>query len=234
MIIHKLILQHLRAKDDAGFYEMQADDAINWITSQNVSIDKSTQALDLGCGHGIFGQQLARKGAAVIYVDEENYLPESLSQASFRRFNLDRQPIGELPPSDLVICSNVLEHLGRQEQFLRDCHNLLKPGGHLYLSWTNWLSPWGGHEFSPFHYLGPKLGPKCYDAVVRKPRKHTPNVNLFPIGIGWALSRLRSNANLQVKAVVPRYYPEFRFLMSLPVLREFLAWNCAILLKRVK
>jgi hypothetical protein len=31
MIIHKLIAHHLKHKDDGGFYQLQADDAIEWI-----------------------------------------------------------------------------------------------------------------------------------------------------------------------------------------------------------
>lgn len=234
MIIHKLILHHLRAKDDSGFYEMQADDAIGWILAQGVPIAKGTEAMDLGCGHGIFGKQLREKGAKVLFVDEENYLLDSLAGEPFRRFNIDAEALDSLPQMDLVICSNVLEHLGRQSDFLAGCHRMLKPGGHLYLSWTNWLSPWGGHEFSPFHFLGPKLGPKCYDALVGKARKHTPYVNLFPISIGWTLSALKANKSLTIKSVAPRYYPELKFLMSLPGIREFAAWNCAILLRRVE
>jgi hypothetical protein len=32
--------------------------------------------------------------------------------------------------------------------------------------------------------------------------------------------------------MAPRYYTELSFLMHIPVLREFLAWNCAMLIGR--
>jgi hypothetical protein len=35
-----------------------------------------------------------------------------------------------------------------------------------------------------------------------------------------------------VVRVVPRYYSELSFIMLIPLLREFLAWNCAVLIQR--
>ena len=55
MIIHKLIAHHLKHKDDSGFYRLQAVDAINWIEKSGGKIGSGVKALDLGCGHGIFG-----------------------------------------------------------------------------------------------------------------------------------------------------------------------------------
>src|SRR6266700_2024506 len=47
-----------------------------------------------------------------------------------------------------------LEHvpdpMGLAEEMIR----VTRPGGLVYLSYTNWYSPWGGHEMSPWHYLG--------------------------------------------------------------------------------
>ena len=36
--------------------------------------------------------------------------------------------------------------------------------GVVFLSWTTWLSPWGGHETSPWHYLGAPCGPAVHPA----------------------------------------------------------------------
>ena len=102
----------------------------------------------------------------------------------------------------------------------------------MYLSWTNWLSPWGGHEFSPFHYLGPRRGHLIFDRVRGIRRKHTPYVNLFPTHIGSVLSAIRQQRSLGLVAMAPRYFDEFAFLMRLPMLREFFAWNAGLLLRR--
>jgi 2-polyprenyl-3-methyl-5-hydroxy-6-metoxy-1,4-benzoquinol methylase len=232
MIIHKLIAHHLSNRDDPAFYRFQAEDAIGWIEKKSGPIARGTTALDLGCGHGIFGAELARRGCEVTFADYDNGLLPELRQARFLPVNLDQDDISRLGQYDLVICSNVLEHLAKPEQLLEHAATLLKPQGRLFLSWTNWLSPWGGHEFSPFHYLGARRGHLVYDRLVKRKRLHTPFENLFPTYIGQTLASLREHPHLRVTWVAPRYYPEFAFLMSIPVLREFLAWNCAVVMTR--
>lgn len=233
MIIHNLIAHHLKHHDDSAFYLLQAHDAIRWIRRSGGQVGAGVRALDLGCGHGLFGVELAKLGCEVTFADEENGLwPEEKQTAKFLRVNLDKDDIRRLGEYDLVVCSNVLEHLAKPDRFLDSAHSLLSKNGRLFLSWTNWLSPWGGHEFSPFHYLGPRRGHLIYDRVTGKKRKHTPYENLFPTSIGQTLRMIRQSQNLQVLNVAPRYYTELAFLMRLPVIREFLAWNCAMLIGR--
>ena len=230
MILHKLIARHLRHRDDATFYLLQALDAIRWIEQSGVRLGKDTTALDLGCGHGVFGGGLIEKGCPVTFADEENFLLPQISSAPFRKINIDRDDISSLGQYDLVVCSNVLEHLAKPERFIDSVQRILAPEGKLYLSWTNWLSLWGGHEFSPFHYLGARRGHLLYDKIVGHKRKHTPFENLYPTTIGGVLKLIRENANLRILRIAPRYYTEFSFLMHIPGLREFLAWNCALLI----
>ena len=232
MILPALIRHHLRHKDDAEFYRLQAADAIRWIAESGVRLGPETQALDLGAGHGVFGAELLKAGCRVTFSDEQNYLLPELGHHPFVPFNIDRQTLGELGRYDLVICSNVLEHLARPEHLLYSIQDCLNPGGYFYLSWTNWLSPWGGHEFSPFHYLGPRFGPKLWDRIKGVPRKHTPYENLFPTSISRTLRLLKQNRAVRLVRLAPRYYTEFAFLCRVPVLREFLTWNCAMLLRR--
>ena len=54
-IIHKLLAQYLKQRDDPAFYSFQAEDAIGWLKRCGVSMGEKTRALDLGCGHGVFG-----------------------------------------------------------------------------------------------------------------------------------------------------------------------------------
>ena len=230
MIIHKLILRHLTQSDDSAFYTMQAQDAIRWIERWGGPLGKSTTALDLGCGHGIFGAELMKHGCQVTFADEGNYLLPEIAAAPFRQINLDRDDLAGLGQYDLVICSNVLEHLAKHAEFLATAHKILTPQGKFYLSWTNWLSPWGGHEFSPFHYLGSHRGHLLYDKLIKRPRKHTPFQNLFPTSIGQTRKWIRLNPQLRILKAAPRYYPEFSFLIHLPVAREFFTWNCAVLM----
>lgn len=232
MIIHKLIAQHLKHQDDPGFYRMQAVDAIQWIERSGVRLGAGVEAIDLGCGHGIFGAELLKRGCAVTFSDYDNYLDPTLRTHEFRKFDIDREDPRALGQFDLVICSNVYEHLSKPREFIKAAPYFLKPGGVLFLSWTNWLSPWGGHEFSPFHYLGARLGPKLYDRFTGKKRIHTPFENLFPTYIGETLDLIYAQPELKVRKIAPRYYSEFGFITRIPVLREFITWNCALLIER--
>jgi len=232
MIIHKLLAQYFKHADDPAFYTFQADDAIKWLENSGVQLNEKTRALDLGCGHGVFGAQLIKRGCQVSFADEENLLLPEISKAPFHRINLDRDDLAPLGQYDLVICSNVLEHLAKPTEFLQSAHKILRPRGKLYLSWTNWLSPWGGHEFSPFHYLGPRRGHLVYDKLLKRKRKHTPYQNLYPTYIGAVLKLIRQIPTLRLVRAAPRYYNEFSFLIRVPIAREFFSWNCALLLER--
>lgn len=232
MIIHKLIRHHLRHGDDEGFYRMQAEDAVRWMEASGVRFGKGTRVLDLGCGHGVFGAQLVGRGCQVTFADYQEALRGELRGLPFRRFEVGKQDLAELGQHDVVLFSNVFEHLADPDGFLRDMHKVVAPGGVMFLSWTNWLSPWGGHDFSPLHYLGPRLGPKIFDFLKPGKRVHFPFAGLYPTYIGETMRKIRALPGLEVWKVAPRYYTEFAWIMRVPVLREFLAWNCALLIRR--
>lgn len=234
MIIHKLILHHLSHKDDPEFYKLQARDAVQWIERVGRPIRPESDVLDLGAGHGIFGAELLKRGCRVTFADESNGLLPQIKSAPFLQINLDRDDVSRLGTYDLVICSNVLEHLAKPFEFIAAMGSLLKPAGQFYLSWTNWLSPWGGHEFSPFHYLGSRRGHLLFDRLIGRRRIHTPYVNLFPTWIGEVLGAIRKQPNLRIAQAAPRYYPELSLLLRVPFLREFATWNCAVLIEKIQ
>jgi SAM-dependent methyltransferase len=232
MVIHKLLARYFKHRDDEVFYLMQAHDAIGWLERVGVPMGAGTHALDLGCGHGVFGEELAKKGCKITYADQENYLIPSLRGAPFVEVNLDKDDLGKVGQHDLVICSNVFEHLAKPERFIAECGKMLKPGGRLYLSWTNWLSPFGGHDFALFHYFGPRFGRWLKYKMTGKWSDHVPFENLFLTYIGRTLRMIRRTGVLHIERRAARYYPEFSFVLYLPILREFLAWNCALLITK--
>lgn len=233
MILHKLIFRYLKYGDDEGFYLIQARDAVRWLERVGIGLGSDVSALDLGCGRGMIGAELMKRGCRVTFADESNSLLPEYQEFDFRLIDINKDDLGGLGTYDLVICSNVLEHIPRPLRLLESANLVLKPEGLLYLSWTNWLSPWGGHEFAPLHYLGPRRGQALYDRLVGKPREHTVFEDLFPISVGGTIGAIKGNPSLRVEWIVPRYYPEFAFIVRVPVLREFLTWNCALLAKRV-
>jgi SAM-dependent methyltransferase len=232
MIIHQLIAHHLRHGDDAGFYELQAADAVRWLRVCGVEMGPRIRALDLGCGQGTLGRRLAAIGCQVVYADESNFLPKELEEAAFVPFRIGQDPLSALGEYDLVIFSNVLEHIPDPRSFIREVSGLLRPWGVLYLSWTNWLSPWGGHDFAPFHYLGPRRGPEFHERWRGRRTIFQVGKDLFPTHVGRTLRWIRAEPELQVVRRAPRYYPELAWLVYVPILREFLCWNVALLVRR--
>lgn len=218
MIIHQLIWLHRNYEKNAhAFFELQALDAIRWLRRGGVAIGEERTMLDLGCGYGYLGRTAADLGASVTYADLEDLRMDSVKAAPFRQVDLNTTDLATLGQYDLVTCSNVLEHLANPNHLLDHLPALLKPGGVFYLSWTNWLSPWGGHEFSPWHYFGKRTG-----AI------HTVGENLFKTYIGQVIRQVRAHDALEIHRTAPRYYNEFSILTALPGLREFLTWNCVM------
>lgn len=232
MIIHKLAYRHLRHGDDECFYRMQAQETVRWLRSTGVDVGPATRVLDLGCGHGMIGGELRECGCSVVFADEYDGLLPEYEGAYLRLIDIEKDDVTSLGRYDLVISSNVLEHISDPRHLTGSIDGLLEPGGFYYLSWTNSLSPWWGHEFAPLHYLGARRGARIFDRLSERERKHTPFVNLFPYSIGRILKMVRAQEGLSVVAVAPRYYPELSFLMRVPLLRELVAWNCVILVKK--
>ncbi len=129
-------------------------------------------------------------------------------------------------------CSNVLEHVPEPRRLLAEIGRTCAPGGTVYLSFTNWLSPWGGHEISPWHYAGATRAVRRYErrgGVV----KNRPGVSLFPLRIGTVVGWLRQDPNLELLTVAPRYYPAWAaFIVRMPGVREVLTWNLEAILRR--
>jgi len=136
--------------------------------------------------------------------------------------------------ADVAFSSNVLEHVPDPMGLIEEMIRVTRPGGLMYLSFTNWYSPWGGHEMSPWHYLGPGYAERRYVRRHRREPKHECGVNLFPVHIGPVLRALRARADIQIVEARPRYYPRWcRLLVRLPGLREVATWNLMLIMRRV-
>ena len=135
--------------------------------------------------------------------------------------------------ADVVFSSNVLEHVPDPIGLIEEMIRVTRPGGLIYLSYTNWYSPWGGHEMSPWHYLGTSYARRRYLRRYRRPPKHTCGVNLFAVHVGPVLRALRGRPDVQIVAARPRYYPPWcRALLRVPGLREVASWNLMLIMRR--
>jgi SAM-dependent methyltransferase len=137
--------------------------------------------------------------------------------------------------ADICVSSNVLEHVRDPRGLIEEMVRATKPGGVIYLSFTNWLSPWGGHEMSPWHYLGAAAAERRYVRKHGKLPKNRVDASLFRIHIGPTLRMVRERADVEVLAARPRYYPRWcRLLVRVPGLREVATWNLMLIMRRVR
>jgi SAM-dependent methyltransferase len=135
----------------------------------------------------------------------------------------------------VVFSSNVLEHvpdpMGLTEEMIR----VTRPGGLVYLSFTNWYSPWGGHEMSPWHYLGSRVAERRYTRRHQRKPKHTYGVNLFPLHVGTMLRAMQAWPDIEIVTARPRYYPRWCGpLVRIPGLREVATWNLLLIIRRTR
>ena len=102
-------------------------------------------ALEIGCGTGLFTELLAATGARIAAVDLS---PELLALARARNLPTDQvrfllkpfEQCGSLGPFDSVVGSSVLHHLDL-DAALKRIAQLLKPGGRLSFAEPNMLNP---------------------------------------------------------------------------------------------
>lgn len=105
------------------------------------------EALDVGCGAGILSESLARLGlGSVTGIDPtdkcvrlaEEHLAQASSElaARLRYRNTSLEEVAEEGKEyDLVCCSEVVEHVDAQAEFMRKCLKLVKPEtGRLFVS----------------------------------------------------------------------------------------------------
>jgi SAM-dependent methyltransferase len=188
--------------------------------------------LDVGAGPGTFAEALDGAAAHVVALDLSDRRVPGAKPTPFVIGRGERLPFRD-GAFDGVASSNVLEHLedtwGLIDELLRVCRS----GGLVYLSWTNWYSPFGGHDWSPFHYLGPRLGPRTYRAVFRRTPMHLPGQTLFPVHVGAVIRGLRRK-RVRLLDVSPRYWPSLRFLARVPGVREVALWNCVLLVQKLQ
>jgi SAM-dependent methyltransferase len=189
--------------------------------------------VDLGCGPGHYTRALRANGAFVVPVDlnvEEFELPGGPPGGELvgSGMNLPLRSGG----ADGLLCSNMIEHTPDPARVIAEMCRVVRPGGWIWLSWTNWFSPWGGHDMSPYHYLGPKVGLRVYRSRKGRDPKNCPGRSLFPLHIGPMLDRLRATPGVRILSCVPRYYPSQRWILAVPGFREVFTWNCLVVMER--
>jgi SAM-dependent methyltransferase len=177
---------------------------------------------------------LRARGADVLPVDRD---PAELTYAGAAPRGALLADAQDLPlesaTMDGAFCSNLLEHTPDARAVIEEIERVLRPGGWGYISWTNWYSPWGGHDMSPYHFLGPARGPRLYERLHGPPRKNPYGAGLWPVHVGPTVRFVRERPGLDVERVEPRYWPRLAPICRIPLVREVATWNCVIRVRKV-
>jgi SAM-dependent methyltransferase len=223
----------LREQSDPDlFYGMVAAD---WVAqlSRYVGLAGVT-VLDVGGGPGYFAD--AFRGAGAVYVGLDPDAGELSARGRPRpgtlRASGEHLPVGTAAV-DVCCSSNVLEHVRRPWAMAAEMVRVTMPGGTVVLSFTPWLSPWGGHETAPWHYLGGHRARQRYRRRQGREPKNRFGESLFAVSVGAALRWVRACPDAELVAAYPRYHPWWaRWVACVPGVREVVCWNIVLVLRR--
>lgn len=218
--------------DPDHFYRILADDSVGQVSSY-VSLDGSV-VLDVGGGPGYFAEAFRAAGARYVGLDPD---VGELSARGEPDPGMIRASGTALPfrdgSVDVCYSSNVLEHVDDPWLMLAEMVRVTRPGGTVFMSYTPWYSPWGGHETAPWHFLGGHYARRRYERRNGKPPKNSFGTSLFPVSVGAVRRWAHRQTVADVVETFPRYHPWWaKWITRVPGVREIASWNFVIVLRR--
>lgn len=228
-------------EDYKEFQAFQATLLLKYL--QRFSIDiKGKCVLDLGSGIGGYSAEMARYGAKIVSLDLIKPPCELVPGCGSIVANALAIPLCD-EGVDFTFCASLIEHVGDPSRLLAEIQRTLKKEGYCYLSFPPFYSPLGGHEFSPFHYLGEYWAIR----LTRRRRRHlewvdnlynvSPNPQSFSeIYQDWGLfkmtiakaKQLIASSRLEIVNMSTRYLPIS--MIRWPILGEIFTWHAQFLL----
>jgi SAM-dependent methyltransferase len=229
----RLFRAFLREQADPDhFYSVLAADSVAQL-AEHVALP-GRRLLDVGGGPGYFADAFRAAGAGYLGLDPD---VGELSARGAPAAGMVRASGQELPVRtgsvDVCYSSNVLEHVPSPWRMAAEMVRVTRPGGTVFLSFTPWWSPWGGHETAPWHYLGGHRARARYRARTGREPKNRFGESLFAVSVGAALRWARSRPDVEVVAALPRYHPWWaHWVVAVPLLREVVSWNLVLVLRK--
>ena len=136
-------------------------------------------------------------------------------------------------PLDVCYSSNVLEHVPHPWLMAEEMVRVTRSGGTVFLSYTVWWGPHGGHETAPWHFLGGMRARRRYARTHGHEPKNRYGESLFAVTVAEGLAWARRQQDADVVALLPRYNPWWsRWLLRVPLVREVVTWNLVIVLRK--
>jgi SAM-dependent methyltransferase len=218
--------------DPARFYGALAEDSVAQLGTYATLA--GALVLDVGAGPGFFRDAFERAGATYVGLDTE--VGDLAGSGEVTRRSVVgsgmRLPIAD-GAVDVCFSSNVLEHVPEPWRMADEIVRVTRPGGLAFVSYTVWLGPWGGHETSPWHYLGGGWARLRFRRRHGREPKNRYGETLFPVSVRAGLDWATRQTAAEVLAVVPRYHPRWsQGLIRVPLLRELVTWNLVLVLRR--
>jgi SAM-dependent methyltransferase len=214
------------------FYGLSARDAVRLIERHARLAGRLV--LDVGAGPVQFAEAFAGVGARYVAVDadlSELGGPQPAGATGIVGRG-ERLPIADRAV-DVCFSSNLMEHVPAPWRLGDELVRVTRPGGLVVLSYTNWLSPWGGHECSPWHYLGGYPATERYGRRYGHPPKNQYGIGLFPVSVVAGLRWAREQPDAELVEARPRYLPRWaQPVIRVPGLREVVTWNLWLVLRR--
>ena len=218
--------------DPRRFYSALAADSIGQLSSYHDLAGATV--LDVGGGPGYFRDAFEGAGADYLALDADVGELSGLGSIARRTVIGDgmRLPFRD-DAVDVCYSSNVLEHVPEPWRMADEILRVTRPGGIAFISYTVWFGPWGGHETSPWHYVGGARARRRYRRVHGHEPKNKYGESLFPVTVASGVRWARIQRHGDVLDVVPRYNPRWsRVLTRIPLLREVLTWNLVIVVRK--
>jgi SAM-dependent methyltransferase len=231
--VRLLSLFRKETTDPDTFYSYLARDTLRHV--QRYQDPGGGVAVDIGGGPGYIAETFKGAGAHCTVVEYSGDELRLHDRSPDRAVQADGQSLPlRTGSARLVLSSNVLEHVPDWQAMLAEMVRVLEPGTGLgYLTFTNWYSPWGGHETSPWHYLGGKHAVDRYQRRYGKRPKNEYGVSLHRLHITQVLRWFRERSDIEVVWVGPRYLPEWmRWIVKVPIVREVVTWNLVVVFRR--
>lgn len=218
--------------DPDGFYNLLAEDTVMIVDRYHRVEGQSV--IDVGGGSGYFARAFRQSGSSSVFV--EPFWEEMTEVGRTLGYGVLGDGMN-LPFADgsFDIChsSNVIEHVTDPKCFFDEMARVVRPGGTIFLAFTNWFSPFGGHETSPWHYLGGEHAAVRYEKKLGHAPKNRYGSSLFRLDIAEVLRWARTSQDADLIDAFPRYYPAWtKRILGIPGLREFLTWNAVLVLRR--
>jgi 2-polyprenyl-3-methyl-5-hydroxy-6-metoxy-1,4-benzoquinol methylase len=150
---------------------------------------KNLTLLDIGSSTGIMDSILARKLKKVIGIDIDKKavdFAKKLERENLKFMVEDAMNLSFKDNSfDVVVCTQVYEHVPSAKRLFLEIYRVLKPGGVCYLAAINKLWPWEPHYNLPLLSWFPKKFANFYVRLSGRAKEYYENPKTY-----WGLKRL--------------------------------------------